>query len=123
MPGDGSSVRDALNHQSLQVSRDDPGPRPMIAVLDARPGLAGRSARRSPSSWPPRSAASPAASPSLPTRPATYPAASTSTRSTPALPAFTEHLQDHKLVAQREDLRVFSRLLNGSSANTFATPR
>ncbi len=42
MPGDGSSVRDALNHQSLQVSRDDPGPRPMIAVLDARPGLAGR---------------------------------------------------------------------------------
>ncbi len=42
MPGDGSSVRDALNHQSLQVSRDDPGPRSMIAVLDARPGVAGR---------------------------------------------------------------------------------
>jgi hypothetical protein len=41
MPSDDSSVRDALNHQSLQVSRDDPGPRPMIAVLDARPGLAG----------------------------------------------------------------------------------
>jgi hypothetical protein len=42
MPSDDSSVRDALNHQSLQVSRDDPGPRPMIAVLDARPGLAGQ---------------------------------------------------------------------------------
>jgi hypothetical protein len=41
MPSDDSSVRDALNHQRLQVSRDDPGPRPMIAVLDARPGLAG----------------------------------------------------------------------------------
>ncbi len=40
MPSDDSSVRGALNHQSLQVSRDDPGPRPMIAVLDARPGLA-----------------------------------------------------------------------------------
>jgi hypothetical protein len=38
MPSDDSSVRDALNHQSLKVSRDDPGPRPMIAVLDARPG-------------------------------------------------------------------------------------
>ena len=42
MPSDDSSVRDALSHQSLQVSRDDPGPRPMIAVLDARPGLAGQ---------------------------------------------------------------------------------
>jgi hypothetical protein len=42
MPSDDSSVRDALNHQSLKVSRDDPGPRPMIAVLDARPGLAGQ---------------------------------------------------------------------------------
>ena len=60
MPSDDSSVRDALSHQSLKVSRDDPGPRPMIAVLDARPGLA--------------------ASPSPSTRPATYPAASTSTR-------------------------------------------
>ena len=40
MPSDDSSDRDALNHQSLKVSRDDPGPRPMIAVLDARPGLA-----------------------------------------------------------------------------------
>ena len=42
MPSDDSSVRDALNHQGLKVSRDDPGPRPMIAVLDARPGLAGQ---------------------------------------------------------------------------------
>jgi Antibiotic biosynthesis monooxygenase len=42
MPSDDSSVRDALSHQSLKVSRDDPGPRPMIAVLDARPGLAGQ---------------------------------------------------------------------------------
>ena len=41
MPSDDSSVGDALNHQSLKVSQDDPGPRPMIAVLDARPGLAG----------------------------------------------------------------------------------
>jgi hypothetical protein len=41
MPSDDSSVRDVLSHQSLKVSRDDPGPRPMIAVLDARPGLAG----------------------------------------------------------------------------------
>ena len=40
MPSDDSSVRDVLSHQSLKVSRDDPGPRPMIAVLDARPGLA-----------------------------------------------------------------------------------
>jgi len=42
MPSDDSSVRDVLSHQSLKVSRDDPGPRPMIAVLDARPGLAGQ---------------------------------------------------------------------------------
>ena len=42
MPSDDSSVGDALSHQSLKVSRDDPGPRPMVAVLDARPGLAGQ---------------------------------------------------------------------------------
>lgn len=42
MPSDDSSVGDALNHQSLKVSRDDPRPRPMIAVLDAWPGLAGQ---------------------------------------------------------------------------------
>jgi quinol monooxygenase YgiN len=38
MPSDDSSVGDALSHQSLKVSRDDPRPRPVIAVLDARPG-------------------------------------------------------------------------------------
>jgi hypothetical protein len=27
MPSDDSSVRDVLSHQSLKVSRDDPGPR------------------------------------------------------------------------------------------------
>src|ERR1700735_2414451 len=42
MPSDDSSVRDALNHQSLQVKPGRPGPRPIIAVLDARPGLAGQ---------------------------------------------------------------------------------
>ena len=42
MPSDDSSVGDALSHQSLQVSRDDPRPRPMIAVLEARPGLGGQ---------------------------------------------------------------------------------
>jgi quinol monooxygenase YgiN len=42
MPSDDSSVGDALSHQSLKVSRDDPRPRPVIAVLDARPGLAGQ---------------------------------------------------------------------------------
>ena len=30
----------SLNHGSLQVDTSDPSPRPMIAVLDARPGLA-----------------------------------------------------------------------------------
>ena len=29
-----------LHHDNLQVDTDDPSPRPMIAVLDARPGLA-----------------------------------------------------------------------------------
>jgi quinol monooxygenase YgiN len=42
MPNEDSSVSDALNHQSLQVNWDDPRPRPMIAVLDARPGLGGQ---------------------------------------------------------------------------------
>jgi quinol monooxygenase YgiN len=40
MPDDDSLVRDAMKDKSLQVNRDLPGPRPMIAVLDARPGLA-----------------------------------------------------------------------------------
>jgi hypothetical protein len=39
MPSDDSSVGDALNHQSLQVTRDDPRPRPTIAV--PTPGRAG----------------------------------------------------------------------------------
>jgi quinol monooxygenase YgiN len=30
----------SLHHGNLQVDRGDPNPRPMIAVLDARPGLA-----------------------------------------------------------------------------------
>lgn len=123
MPGDGSSVRDALNHQSLQVSRDDPGPRPMIAVLDARPGLAGRLREKIAEQLAAQVRREPGCLTFTAYEARDVPAASTSTRSTPALPAFTEHLQDHKLVAQREDLRVFSRLLNGSSANTFATPR
>lgn len=42
MPSDDSDIREALNHQSMQVDRDDRRPRPMIAVLDARPGLAGQ---------------------------------------------------------------------------------
>ncbi|MDQ2815168.1 MAG: antibiotic biosynthesis monooxygenase [Actinomycetota bacterium] len=42
MPSDDSGVREALNDPSLQVDRDDPRPRPMIALLDARPGMAGQ---------------------------------------------------------------------------------
>jgi quinol monooxygenase YgiN len=42
MPSDDSNVREALNDPSLQVDRDDPRPRPMIAILDARPGMAGQ---------------------------------------------------------------------------------
>jgi quinol monooxygenase YgiN len=30
----------SLNHENLHVDTSDPNPRPMIAVLDARPGLA-----------------------------------------------------------------------------------
>jgi quinol monooxygenase YgiN len=30
----------SLHHENLQVDTSDPNPRPMIAVLDARPGLA-----------------------------------------------------------------------------------
>ena len=123
MPGDGSSVRDALNHQSLQVSRDDPGPRPMIAVLDARPGLAGRLREKIAKQLAAQSAASPAASPSLPTRPATYPAASTSTRSTLALPRSPSTCRTTSWWRSARISASSSRLLNGSSANTFATPR
>jgi hypothetical protein len=38
MSSDDSQAREALNDPSLQVDRDDPLPRPMIAILDARPG-------------------------------------------------------------------------------------
>jgi hypothetical protein len=31
----------SLHHGNLQVDTSDPNPRPMIAILDARPGLAG----------------------------------------------------------------------------------
>jgi len=85
MPSDDSSVRDALNHQSLQVSRDDPGPRPMIAVLDARPGLAGQLREKIA-----ELAAQVRREPGCLTFTAyearDVPAASTSMRSTPALP-------------------------------------
>ena len=42
MSGDDSDVREALDHLSLQADRDDPRPRPMIAILDAKPGMAGQ---------------------------------------------------------------------------------
>jgi hypothetical protein len=42
MPGDDSLVREAPNDPSLRVDRDDPAPRPMIAVLDAEPGMIGQ---------------------------------------------------------------------------------
>lgn len=41
MSGDDGLVREALNDPSLRVDRDDPAPRPMIAVLDAKPGMVG----------------------------------------------------------------------------------
>jgi len=42
MPTDGEFVRETLGHRNLQVDLDDPHPRPMIAVLDARPGTEGQ---------------------------------------------------------------------------------
>ena len=42
MSSDDSQVREALNDLSLQVDRDDPLPRPMIVILDAKPGRAGQ---------------------------------------------------------------------------------
>ncbi|GIJ46103.1 hypothetical protein Val02_29890 [Virgisporangium aliadipatigenens] len=39
MPVDDSDVREALNQLSLPVDPDDSRPRPMIAILDARPGM------------------------------------------------------------------------------------
>jgi quinol monooxygenase YgiN len=40
MPGDDDYVRETLAHGNLQVDAEDPRPRPMIAILDARPGVA-----------------------------------------------------------------------------------
>jgi hypothetical protein len=40
MPGDDDYVRETLGHRNLQIDLGDPNPRPMIAVLDARPGMA-----------------------------------------------------------------------------------
>jgi hypothetical protein len=40
VPGDDDYVRETLGHGNLQVDRGDPDPRPMIAILDARPGMA-----------------------------------------------------------------------------------
>ena len=39
-PRDDDYVRETLRHGNLQVDLDDANPRPMIAVLDARPGTA-----------------------------------------------------------------------------------
>jgi hypothetical protein len=41
MTGSQDFVTASLHHVNLQVDTSDPNPRPMIAVLDARPGLAG----------------------------------------------------------------------------------
>ena len=40
MPPEGDYVRETLKHGNLQVDLDDPNPRPMIAILDAKPGMA-----------------------------------------------------------------------------------
>ena len=40
MTGNEDFLTASLSHGNLQVDTSDPGPRPMIAVLDARPGLA-----------------------------------------------------------------------------------
>ena len=88
MSSDDSDVREALNHLSLQVDRDDPRPRPMIAVLDAKPGMAGQ-LREKIAGLARQVRREPGASPSPPTKPATHKAASTSTRSTPAPPRST----------------------------------
>ena len=38
MTGSEDFLTASLHHANLQVDTSDPGPRPMIAVLDARPG-------------------------------------------------------------------------------------
>jgi quinol monooxygenase YgiN len=40
MASDDDYVRETLAHRNLQVDAEDPRPRPMIAILDARPGMA-----------------------------------------------------------------------------------
>jgi quinol monooxygenase YgiN len=41
MTGNEDFLKASLRHGNLQVDTSDPNPRPMIAVLDAKPGLAG----------------------------------------------------------------------------------
>jgi quinol monooxygenase YgiN len=41
MTGNEEFLTASLRHGNLQVDTSDPGPRPMIAILDARPGLEG----------------------------------------------------------------------------------
>jgi quinol monooxygenase YgiN len=41
MASDGDYLREALEHVSLPADDNQPGPRPMIAILDAKPGLTG----------------------------------------------------------------------------------
>ncbi len=41
MTGNEDFLTASLHHGNLQVDTSDPNPRPMIAVLDAKPGLAG----------------------------------------------------------------------------------
>jgi len=33
-------LRESLQHENLKVDLDDPSPRPMIAILEAKPGMA-----------------------------------------------------------------------------------
>jgi quinol monooxygenase YgiN len=42
MPSDDNDVKEALQRVSLPADDDGPGPRPMIAILDAKPGMAGQ---------------------------------------------------------------------------------
>jgi quinol monooxygenase YgiN len=123
MPGDGSSVRDALNHQSLQVSRDDPGPRPMIAVLDARPRVAGRLREKIAKQLAAQVRREPGCLTFTAYEARDVPAASTSTRSTPALPRSPSTCRTTSWWRSARISASSSRLLNGSSASTFATPR
>ena len=82
MTGNEDFLTASLHHGNLQVDTSDLNPRPMIAVLDAKPGLADAFRERIVELVR-QVAANRAAPPSRPTRPATPPDASTSTRSTP----------------------------------------